>query len=102
MKSSFHINVVIFFEVLIPLVVPLLFAFIIKPDLHASAYIYFLQLFGLYFLGRIIGRNIPATCNTCSAVVKPEGTSLIVYHCKKCGFRYSKRLGSDDFHNNHD
>jgi len=99
MKAGFHINVVIFFEFLMPMVVPLLFGFIIRPDISSMGYTYLLQVFGLYFLGRIIGRNIPANCSACSSRVTPRGTSLIIYHCKKCGYKYSKRVSGDDFHN---
>jgi len=102
-RAAFHINVVLFFEILIPMVAPLLFVFTIRQSSNSMAFIYLTQVFGLYFLGRIIGRNIPATCNTCAAIVKPEGTSVIIYYCKKCGYKYSKRVSSsDDFHGDHD
>lgn len=104
MRASLHINVVIFFEFLLPMVIPLAIIFIAKPNSENSnetAFIFIMQVVGLYILGRFIGRKIPATCNTCFSKITPEGTSLIVYHCKKCGYKYSKRINSTDhYHNN--
>jgi DNA-directed RNA polymerase subunit M/transcription elongation factor TFIIS len=54
----------------------------------------------LYILGRFIGRKIPATCNNCLSKITPKGTSVIIYHCKKCGYKYSKKISSTDHYHN--
>jgi hypothetical protein len=60
MRASLHINVVIFFEFLIPMVVPFAFIFIGMPNSNDVLFIFILQVVGLYLLGRFIGRKIPS------------------------------------------
>lgn len=101
MRASFHVNVIVIFEILIPIAFPIAFIFIGKSNSVSSneaVLVFIVQVAGLYILGRFVGRKIPASCNNCFSKVTPKGTSLIVYNCDKCGYKYAKRINSTEYY----
>lgn len=97
MKPKHHINIIILFEILIPLLA------ILWPILAQSNPGFgktLIAMLLLHILGRIISRNIPTTCDSCLEEIKPRGTSIIYYECKDCGLRYAKSLNRN--HHSHD
>jgi hypothetical protein len=97
MKTKYHINVIILFEFIIPFL-PILWVIFTQSNLGFGPTL--ISILSLHILGRIISRNIPASCDSCAEKVKPRGTYIIYYNCAKCGFKYSKTFNaSTNFHN---
>jgi tRNA(Ile2) C34 agmatinyltransferase TiaS len=89
MKTKYHINIIILFEIIIPFT-PILWAIFTQSNPGFGPTL--ITIISLHVLGRIIGRSIPASCDSCTEKIKPRGTSTIYYNCQKCGFKYSKIL----------